>query len=151
MSTRSILAFETEKGVRGVYIHSDGYPEGKHGRLSQLKILLERDGVTKLATTVLAHPYWSCLFADTTENSTNLNDNTFVSGYGQVFEPEPGDRYFTPDQLAEWWDSEYVYLVNPEGKVRWATLGVRIPGGYTGDKGWDSLQWREDVPSEDAS
>ena len=36
MSTRSILAFDTDKGVRGVYIHSDGYPEGQWGRMAQL-------------------------------------------------------------------------------------------------------------------
>lgn len=144
MSTRSILAFETEMGVRGVYVHTDGYPEGEWGRLNQLSILIARDGVSKVATTVLEHSHWSCLFAEqVTKPEYSPEHETLVVGYGMYFEHDAGDRYFTPDQLQDWWDSEYVYLVNPEGEVKWVALGV----GHD-DLTWESLQWRTDAPEE---
>lgn len=144
MSTRSILAFETEKGIVGVYVHSDGYPEGQWGRLNQLDLLIKRDGISEVVTTVLAHSHWSCLFADrVAKPEYSPEHEILVVGYGMYFEHDAGDRYFTPDQLDEWWDSEYVYVVNPEGQVKWAHLGVR--GNH---EDWDAIEWRTDVPVE---
>lgn len=140
MSTRSILAFDTEKGVRGVYVHSDGYPDGEMGRLNQVSILIARDGISKVATTVLEHSHWAYLFSDRTEDSLVIPGDILVLGYGAWFETED-KNYFTPDQLKEYWDSEYVYLVDSEGQVRWADIGV----GHD-DLTWESLQWRTGVP-----
>lgn len=137
MSTRSILAFDTEKGVRGVYVHSDGYPDGPSGRLANLDALIERDGVSKVATTVLAHSHWHYLFAEDISNPMNYST---VPGYGAYFDHHGCDRYFTPDQLQEWWDSEYVYLVSPDGSFKWAPLGV----GHDGLT-WDTIEWKVGV------
>lgn len=141
MSTRSILAFDTEKGVRGVYVHSDGYPEGPSGRLVNLDALIERDGVSKVATTVLAHSHWHFLFAERESyDEAHYPAQTVVPGYGVFFDHQTADRYFTTDQLKEWWDSEYVYLVSPDGSFKWAALGV----GHD-DLTWESLEWKVGV------
>jgi hypothetical protein len=140
MSTRSILAFETEKGIRGVYVHCDGYPEGEWGRLNQFSQLVARDGISKVAATVLAHSHWSHLLVSNAyvEGHPPPSHEIPLDGYGAYFEHVDRDRYFTPDQLKEWWDSEYVYLVNPLGEIRWADIGV----GHD-DLTWDSLEWNQ--------
>ena len=113
-------------------------PDGATGEL------IRRDGVTRVAKTVLASSHWAWLFADTAaDKKPDWENEKIVPGYGATFAHDSGDRYFTPDQLAQWWDSEYVYLVNPEGEIRWAALGV----GHD-DLTWESLQWRTDVPEE---
>lgn len=88
MSTNAIIAAEFEDGVKGVYLHSDGYPEGQFGVLNQLTIKIERDGVDKVIRKLLGKPSgWSCIF-----NDEDISDNLramysdgrflFVSGYG---------------------------------------------------------------------
>lgn len=134
MSTRSIVAFETEVGIRGVYVHYDGYPDG---RLPVLKKMINRDGAAKVTATILAIPAWASL-----DNDQSLDSNPFViEGYGRRFNPEDKDDYFTPNQLQEWWDSEYVYVIHPEtGAIRWAAIGV----GHEGQS-WEALEWNSEL------
>lgn len=135
MSTRSILAFETEVGIRGVSVHYDGYPQDK---LPTLAKMVARDGAPKVTATILAHPDWASLEEDQIEDDTNP---LVVTGYGRRFD-DGGASYFTPTQLQEWWDSEYAFVMHPEtGAVRWVALGI----GHQGLT-WEDLSWRTDVP-----
>lgn len=137
MSTRSIAAVETEAGIVGVYVHSDGYPES---RLPTYRALIERDGAAKVCETLLTHSHWSYIFGDE-EDSYARFENKLVPGYGAVLETDR-EYWFTPDKLGEWWDSEYVYVIHPEtGRIRWAELGVRVPS--RGGSEWDGLVWQE--------
>lgn len=140
MSTRSIAAVETEAGIVGVYVHSDGYPEGKWGRLATYRDLIDRDGAAKVCETLLTHSHWSYVFME--DGGTVRPDELGVPGYGAVL--ESNNERFTPDQLDEWWDSEYVYVIHPEtGHIRWAALGVRHPRGGGSTAAWDALVWQE--------
>jgi len=49
MSTHAIIAAEFDDGIRGVYVHNDGYPDV---RVQQLADLLARDGFDTVRDTL---------------------------------------------------------------------------------------------------
>lgn len=137
MSTRSIVAFETEAGVVGVYVHSDGSPGERFGRLATYRALIERDGAPKVCATILAHRAWSFIFDERYES---LGEE--VEGYGTPIPNQEDRPYFTPDKLNDWWDSEYLYVIHPEtGEIKWTDIGVRRPDDSLK---WDDLEWKEE-------
>lgn len=134
MSTRSIVAFETEVGIKGVYVHYDGDPKF---RLPVLENLIARDGAPKVTATILAH-HWASLEDDQVADPANP---LVIEGYGRHFELDHDDKHFTPADLQEWWDSEYIYVVHPEtGAIRWVDVGV----GHEGQT-WETLDWKVGV------
>ena len=137
MSTRSIVAFDTESGVVGVYVHYDGYPSNK---LAELGALVARDGAGKVTATILERPAWASLEHDE-KGGTDLT----VPGYGRFFDDR--GRRFTPDQLDEWWDSEYIYVLSDNGDIRWAPIGVRRIGAHLD---WNDIKWRTGMTEDDA-
>lgn len=122
MSTRSILMFETDTGVAGVYVHYDGYPES---RLDVYSKLIARDGVEKFRATVLAGAEfggWSSI--DGGENQTShlgADRAEGVPGYGVRY--LDADEYIIRpgDDLQDSW-AEYLYHVTKDGEIRWAPI-----------------------------
>jgi hypothetical protein len=128
MATRSYVAAETERGIIGVYVHWDGYPEG---RLSVLRDLVARDGLATVVKTIVGKPNgWSHLSADPGNNelSIGMQDGRFgvVPGYGVEYTTVQGQartEYWTPEtNSAESW-CEYVYIIRTNGTVDWAPIG----------------------------
>lgn len=122
MSTRCITAVLTESGPMGVYVHSDGYPDGPNGRLSQLATMIGRDTAPNFCATLLKYPWWSFMFHDT-DARTSIDigeDGQIVLGYG-VAGINDAPEHWTPANHHEFWDCEYVYLIHPEtGAITWA-------------------------------
>jgi len=124
MATRSIVAAHTEKGVRGVYVHWDGYPEG---RVPVLKHLIARDGVGKVVATILGQPHgWSHLDPEIVESQApgiNGADRFLtIPGYGVQYLPYPiqgNENYWTPTDGSDWMGIEYVYLITESGEVEY--------------------------------
>lgn len=120
MSTRSIVAFTTESGILGRYVHSDGYPSA---RIPDLLALLRRDGVDVVTATMLA-AQWSHLdpagkFAS--DNHLGARGE-YVPGYGLAYSAEDSDGKIPAPE--RWEDSygpsswlEYGYIVRASGKI----------------------------------
>ena len=96
---------------------------------------------------ILAHPDWASIEAGEPQDPSSTADNPlYLPGYGRWFnEGQMGHAelarcYFTPDKLAEWWDNEFVYVVQP-GLIRHAAPGVRGPENPDND--WSNLTWKE--------
>ena len=122
MSTRSIVAAQTEKGLVGVYVHFDGYPEG---RLPVLEALIKRDGVETVVATLLEGQDWSSLDNEPEPPGEFDGGKTFVPGYGLCYSSKYGsDRspYWTPDQGYDWMGTEYIYFIHPDGSITWKSL-----------------------------
>jgi hypothetical protein len=147
MGTRSIVYGRTESGTKGVYVHFDGYPEG---RLPVLEALIKRDGVNKVASTLLARPSgWSSL--DPKQDAVlpdHYNDGRFeaVPGYGVQYtdtefvdeltgeKTQQGNREYmdTSPETRDMW-IEYVYILEQDGSLSWApNNGVD----------WNDLPWQ---------
>jgi hypothetical protein len=129
MATRSIVAAHTEKGVRGVYVHWDGYPEA---RIPVLTELLARDGVGKVVATIMGTPAgWSSL--DPTQKAVlddtpGYSDDRFaaVAGYGVQYTltdnngyVQGNEEYWTPEDT-DAYGAEFAYLITEDGKVEYA-------------------------------
>lgn len=129
MSTRSIVAAHFSDGtIKGVYVHSDGYPEGQWGMLNQLSTKIQRDGVEKVIRTILGKPNgWSSII-EHDELPQSETDGRFllVKGYGVQYSrkllPRFGkdyrqgrDTYREPGDGGE----EYFYLIRPDGRIDW--------------------------------
>jgi hypothetical protein len=133
MSTRSIVAAEFEDGsIKGVYVHSDGYPEGQWGKLNVLSTLIKRDGVDKVIRRIMGKPNgWSSLDPDQTREFSydSYKDGRFlaVPGYGVQFSArkmnfcgrkdyrQADTEYRVPGDGGE----EYFYLIRRDGTIDW--------------------------------
>ena|SRR6478609_4280553 len=125
MGTRSIVAARTESGIKGVYVHWDGYPEG---RLPVLRAMIERDGVSKVVRTIIGKPNgWSHLSNEMGDELESMHsDGRFIAvpGYGVQYADYPiqGDQnYWEPkDHTESEVFIEYIYIINEDGSVDWA-------------------------------
>jgi hypothetical protein len=140
MSTRSVVYANTEKGIQGVYVHSDGYPEWA---LPTLHALIAREGTAKTVATLLGRPSgWSHLETNQTEEMHSMyQDGRFeaVPGFGV--------QYTDVDNQGETeyrgitnrgWDIEYVYVFGPDDTILWA------PDTH---ESWDDLNWQTSEPA----
>lgn len=150
MGTRSIVAARIGDQIRGVYVHWDGYPEG---RLPVLRALIERDGVGQVVDTILGKPSgWSSLSNhQSTELDAFLCDGRFlaIEGYGVQYNDEPvqirGESVVQAD--ADYWVPEdhstddiwieYIYIINQDGSVDWAASPAAAA--------FDDLAWQSDA------
>lgn len=121
MSTRSIVAAQTEKGLVGVYVHFDGYPES---RLPVLDGLIKRDGVDTVVATLLKGQDWSVLDNDPDPPGEFDKGKTFIPGYGLCYGSTyaSASEYWTPDLGYEWMGVEYLYVIHTDGTVTWNPL-----------------------------
>jgi hypothetical protein len=136
MSTRSLVGGLTDMGTYVVYVHFDGYPEG---RLPVLDYLIKRDGAAKtLATILMANEGgWSYLAPDidTSGNPSPLgNRGEIVEGYGLKYidAPEVKPYRFPEEYSTDMW-AEYVYLIPEEGPLIWAAA---VQGKPTEEWDW---------------
>lgn len=146
MSTRSVVYARTESGLKGVYVHYDGYPDG---RLPVLAELIRRDGVSAVVVAILGRPSgWSHLSPHQDgELEGGQNDGRFIAvpGYGVQYNHEPvtttwsddpvvqgATEYQTPDGVIGDCFIEYVYVIEHDGSVTWAP---------NDGASWDSLAW----------
>lgn len=131
MSTRSIVGIVTpespEVGI-GVYVHSDGYPEG---RLPVLKSLIIKHGAAEVASTILSaeNGGWSYLDENYTENY--LGDRgAAVPGYGLKYtDVQTGEA--PPQKHSEVVGDifiEFMYYIDvPTGDIVWYEQGSEYP------------------------
>lgn len=139
MSTRSIVAFHMDDdSIKGVGVHYDGMPESMG---PELTALLARDGFTAVREAVLAHADWASIEAGDPQDPSSKSDNPlYVAGYGRHFKDDDKPYYFafTDKALQEWWDAEYLYLIDTTGHVTYADIGV----GHDHLK-IETLPWKE--------
>jgi hypothetical protein len=140
MSTRSLIGAETDSGIRLVYVHSDGYPDGQWGKVQTLQRLIATHGIDRVVSTLLHTPAgWSSFDGNPTGEMYPTDPDRFelVAGFGVRYIGEQGnEHYATPEDAHEYWDTEYVYVLNPQGILRWAAHW---------DTKWADLQWHEVV------
>lgn len=134
MSTRSVVYGRTDSGIKGVYVHSDGYPEA---RLPVLAELIRRDGVDRAMSTLLEQTWgWSFLdSAPETQLPASKQDGRFelVPGYGVRYTVEDGGEPNYRDTSNEGrLDAVYVYVIEQDGTVSYAENGAL----------WDALDWK---------
>lgn len=148
MGTRSIVYARTESGIKGVYVHWDGYPEG---RLPVLSALIGRDGVSKVVCTLLGRPSgWSHLSPQYDSLRSFEQDGRFeaVPGYGVQYTdtefPDPfndgtmmrqGNESYSdtsPESRHLW--IEWLYVIEQDGSISYAE---NLPGTK-----WEALDWR---------
>ena len=123
MSTRSITGIWKPEGDPigvGVYVHSDGYPEG---RLPDLKKMIVRDGPEKVAATIMSAKKggWSYLFTDYTNNYLGEDRAKLVPGYGLMYLDGAEEKPIKDADLEKdgWW-CEYRYYIDVEtGDIHW--------------------------------
>ena len=118
MSTRSVVAYRTEEGWRGRYIHFDGYPDYMNGALSEI---VKRDGYEK-AKAVLCdeHRSWSQVDPNVQTKATEMlgDRGEYVDGYGVAYTDEPDDYWYSsdnPEALYPW--IEYIHILEANGTV----------------------------------
>lgn len=123
MSTRSLVGGLTDDGTYVVYVHNDGYPDG---RLVELEQIIERDGAAKALVNILSarEGGWSYLAAGTQAGSKDhTGHGTIVPGYGLKYNDAPEA---TPMRFPEEWEPdswcEYVYLIPEVGPIRHAAV-----------------------------
>lgn len=134
MSTRSIVAAEFEGQIKGVYVHSDGYPDGEWGKLATLSRLIERDGVVKVVRTIMGKPNgWSDLDPDQEKDqlSSGYGDGRFLAipGYGVQYSAKRFPNMYGKDKPGMQADSEYrvpgdggeeyFYVIRADGTIDW--------------------------------
>lgn len=131
MGTRSVVAAEFPDGIKGVYVHSDGYPEGPSGMLNTLGALIARDSVDKVITKIVGKPNgWSSL--DQNQTRENLNqmykDGRFLAipGYGVQFSAKlvkiggkPYRQALTEYRKPGDGGEAYFYLIKRDGSIDW--------------------------------
>lgn len=122
MSTRSIVGVLSPEGKEigvGVYVHSDGYPEG---RLPYLKKYIVRDGVEVVATTILSANTggWSYLFDDYSDNNLGHVRAEVVAGYGLKYLDAPKGAPMLHSEALKDWGIEYAYYLDlATGDIVW--------------------------------
>lgn len=150
MSTRSLVGAETESGIKMVYVHSDGYPEGQWGKIATLQQLVAKHGVSKVVSTLLETTSgWSSFDGvPGVELSAGHADGRFelVPDFGirYTLDVIPGMEAYTPQGNSEYdteatsheADAVYLYVISADGKtLRWAENNDR----------WDKLNWFEEA------
>lgn len=122
MSTRSITGIISESGPVGYYVHSDGYPDG---RLPVLQALIERDGIDKVAETILTarNGGWSYLTVRNDDITNFLGERgEVVEGYGLRYtdqQVKDAPLMKLADARTDIW-IEYAYFLNLEtGDIEW--------------------------------
>lgn len=130
MSTRCVIAAVTEVGVKGVYVHGDGYPDGSCGKLATLPKMIADHGLSKVVGTLLASPAGWYSF-DGGDDDYGLD---VVPGFGNRFTAGMTEYYTDAHQVD--WDLQYVYLIHPDGSIQWADKGVTQD-----DVPWSALEW----------
>lgn len=133
MSTRSVVYARTESGTKGVYVHSDGYPEWA---LPALHGLIAKHGLDRTVTTLLGKPNgWSHLDPDKEDELPELyRDGRFeaVPGFGVQYTEvdNQGDtEYRTLENPG--WDIEFLYVIEPDGTITWTTPGLALVGEWS--------------------
>lgn len=156
MGTRSVVFARTESGLKGVYVHFDGYPDG---RLPLLRTLIKRDGVDTVVRTILGKPSgWSHLNADQSSVLEKyLEDGRFLAipGYGVQYNDQPVEtpwsdtpvvqgelKYRTPEDVFGDPFIEYVYVIEEDGSISWAENDYTRP--------WRHQRWRISRPDVEA-
>lgn len=151
MGTRSLVGAETESGTKLVYVHWDGYPEG---RLPVLHEFIKRHGLDKTIATILETTSgWSSLDPDhepELREFARTGQFEIVQGFGERYTLTPitlGDEegyiqgnleYATPENALKW-DSEYVYVFTADRQsIKWAPTWT--DGGQV--LTWDALDWQ---------
>lgn len=120
MSTRSIVGGLTDGGTYAVYVHNDGYPDG---RLPVLEALIKRDGANKVLATLLSgrEGGWSYLDDTTGADGRTPGHGRIVEGYGCAYNDAPDA---TPLRFPEEYNDdswiEWVYLISETGTIRFA-------------------------------
>lgn len=131
MSTRSIVFARTESGLKGVYVHWDGYPQG---RLPVLHEMIRRDGVSKTVSTIVASPSgWSHLNPlQGSELEPMYDDGRFIAvpGYGVKYNDQPvefhgreiiqGDTEYRTPEMSQDVFIEFMYVIEEDGTITWA-------------------------------
>ena len=144
MSTRCLIGADTEVGTRLVYVHHDGYPRSRYGKLPTLARLVARDGLSRVVATLLSTPSgWSSFDGEPPAELPAFHaDGRFelVPGYGVRYTLTPldgyvqGDTEYTTPATAPDADFAYVYVLDTEGRVRWAE---------NSGAAWDDLGWQQ--------
>jgi hypothetical protein len=119
MATRGIIAVQRANGWRGRYVHWDNYPERIVPIIGRL---VERDGATKVVTTLINdNQSWSVI--DDTQKPYSEADKDMawaegaIEGYGVIhtdLEPNDPSTWFTEDDTELAWAS-YVYVIRDIG------------------------------------
>ncbi len=149
MSTRSLIGAETENGIKMVYVHCDGYPDDYWGKVQTLQRLVAEHGLDRVVSTLLETPAgWSSFDGNAEQLSQFERDGRFelVPGFGvrhTLTEVDLGGRttvqgnkeYATPEDAHEYWDTEFVYVITADGKLRWAPHW---------DAPWAELEWHDE-------
>lgn len=143
MSTRSLVGGLTDSGTYVVYVHSDGYPEG---RLPVLDAIISRDGAPKALATILSarEGGWSYLEPGTKDGGATHLDGRGrnIGGYGCQYTdaPDQPPMRFPEDYIDDMW-AEYVYLIPETGPLIWAAVKRGVP-----TENWD---WqRHELPAK---
>jgi hypothetical protein len=122
MSTRSLVGGLTDMGTYVVYVHFDGYPEG---RLPELEGMVKRDGAARVLVELLSAKEggWSVLDhqADASMRNSLGDRGRVVEGYGLAYTDAPGSgpQRFPEDYTDDVW-AEWVYLIPEVGPIRYA-------------------------------
>jgi hypothetical protein len=144
MSTRCLIGAETESGVKMVYVHSNGYPDGQWGKVQTLQRLVSQFGLGGVLSTLLETPSgWSSFDGSPgDELQAGHTDGRFelIPNFGVRYTLTPtsdgtvqgNTSYATPGELATYWDIEYIYIITSDGKLKWSP--------HSGDD-WDALPW----------
>ena len=116
MSTRSVVAYRTESGWRGRYIHFDGYTDYMNPALTTI---VQRDGFDK-AKAILCdeHRSWSQVDPNVKPSANEfLGDRgEVVEGYGVAYTDEPDDFWYT--ETTELWPwIEFIHILEADGTV----------------------------------
>jgi hypothetical protein len=145
MSTRSLVGGLTDSGTYVVYVHSDGYPEG---RLPVLEAIIKRDGPAKALVNILSARAggWSYLEEDTPPTAKDHLDGRgrVVEGYGLQYNdaPEATPLRFPEEYDVQTW-IEYVYLIPEVGPIRYAAADRSTP-----PEEWDWKEHHVEVAAE---
>jgi len=107
VATRSIIAVPHNGGWQGRYCHWDGYPDAK---VSELLLLVSRDGLDKVRKTIMKHE-WSSLHPNPdklAEMWHGADDFVRVYGYGIAYGGKP--HRFTHNSKQFAW-AQFLYVL----------------------------------------
>ncbi|MBS2550484.1 hypothetical protein KGQ19_26795 [Catenulispora sp. NL8] len=111
MSTRSVVAFDDGESITGIYVHSDGYPEGRLPVLRDIYTNTFFRDLGQLRTTLLKHRAgWSLLSTDTAftaDWATRLSHGLDVPGVGVAYAEEDFDMTGSGSEV---FAEEYAYV-----------------------------------------
>ena len=138
MATRGIIAVQRADGWRGRYAHWDNYPERIVPVIGRL---VERDGITKVVTTLINNNQSWSVIDDKQEffpvTLTENENDSVVVGYGVIhtdLEPNDPSSWFTDEDTELAW-AAYVYVIRHSGVevmkvVREGDADVAVPDQF---------------------